>query len=379
MSSLDGVVPGIVDAHLHQWNPRSTPWAANRMSRLYSFLPALGDRVFPMVVSQADREYVLTPSTVARVYEPLQYLADASAVRTVAGVRVETVVHMESHWRRDEAAGRTDSPAGRSAVEETRYVTGLPFGVGQSPNLGAIVAHADPRAEMFAELLDEHAALTDRLRGVRWITTRHPDPRIRNGADADGILASTSFLRGFAEVAERGLVFDAFVYSHQLYDVVTLAREYPEATIVVDHLGSPVGVFGPVGARTGATAGARADILRLWRERMTTLAGCPNVVVKLSGLGLPVLGYGRERWGNIGSRGTLAEMVGPLVEHAFAHFGADRLIFGSNFPIDKPNTALDMVVGALIDLLEPQGGDYVLRKVFRDNAMRVYRIEGQPA
>ncbi|NED65370.1 amidohydrolase, partial [Streptomyces sp. SID10244] len=118
MSSLDGVVPGIVDAHLHQWNPRSTPWAANRLSRLYSFLPAFGDRVFPMVVSQADREYVLTPSTVARVYEPLQYLADASAVRTVAGVRVETVVHMESHWRRDDTAGRTDTPAGRSAVEE---------------------------------------------------------------------------------------------------------------------------------------------------------------------------------------------------------------------------------------------------------------------
>ncbi|AZG47622.1 amidohydrolase family protein [Gordonia insulae] len=374
MSSLDGVIPGIVDAHLHQWNPRSTPWAANRLSRLYRYVPAFGDRVFPMVVSQADREYVLTPSTVARVYEPVQYLADASAVPTIAGVRIDTVVHMESHWRGDDAAGRVDTPAGRSAVEETRYVTELPFGVGQSPRLGALVAHADPRAESFGELLDEHAALTDRLRGVRWITTRHPDPRIRNGADADGILASPSFLTGFAEVAARKLVFDAFVYSHQLYDVVMLAREYPETTIVVDHIGAPVGVFGPVGSRTGATAGARADILRLWRERMVTLAACPNVVVKLSGLALPVLGYGRERWGNIGSRATLAEMAGPLVEHVIGHFGADRVMFGSNFPIDKPNAALDMIIGSLIDLLAPRG-DYVLRKAFRENAMRVYGIE----
>ncbi|MCF3937367.1 MULTISPECIES: amidohydrolase family protein [Gordonia] len=375
MSLLDGVVRGIVDAHLHQWNPRSTPWAANRLSRLYRFVPAFGDRVFPMVVSQADREYVLTPSTVARVYEPMQYLADTSPVFKTAGVRVDTVVHMESHWRGDETAGRVDTPAGRSAVEETRYVTTLPFGADSLPQLGAIVAHADPRAERFAELIDEHAALTDRLRGIRWITTRHPDPKIRNGADADGILSSPSFLKGFAEVADRRLVFDAFVYSHQLYDVVTLAREYPEVTIVVDHVGAPVGVFGPVGARTGATAGARADIMRLWRERMVTLAAYPNVMVKLSGLGLPVLGYGRERWGNVGSRATLTEMVGPLVDHVFTHFGADRVMFGSNFPIDKPNVSFDMIVGALVDLIAPLGGDYALSKVFRDNALRVYKIE----
>ncbi|MEE3852948.1 amidohydrolase family protein [Gordonia sp. LSe1-13] len=375
MSSLDGVVPAIVDAHLHQWNPRTTPWAANRLSRLYRFVPSFGDRVFPMVVSQADREYVLTPSTVARVYEPMQYLADTSPLFDGVGTRVDTVVHMESHWRGDEAAGRLDTPAGRSAVEETRYVTALPFGEDSLPRLGAIVAHADPRAERFGELLDEHAGLTDRLRGIRWITTRHPDPKIRNGADADGILASPAFLKGFADVAERRLVFDAFVYSHQLYDVVTLAREYPEVTIVVDHIGAPVGLFGPVGARTGATAGARADILRLWRERMFTLASCPNVMVKLSGLGLPVLGYGRERWGNVGSRATLTEMIGPLIDHAFANFGPDRLIFGSNFPIDKPNVSFDMIVGALTDLIAPRGGDYALANVFRENALRVYRID----
>lgn len=375
MTSLDGLVPGIVDAHLHQWNPRRTPWAASRLSRLYRFIPGVGDRIFPMVVSQADREYVLTPSTVGRRYEPLQYLADAAAVPTIAGVRIDTVVHMESHWRGDTAAGRVDTPAGRSAAEETRYVAGLPFGVGQAPRLGAIVAHADPRTESFGELLDEHRALSDRLRGVRWITTRHPDPRIRDGADTDGILASPEFLRGFEEVVRRGLTFDAFVYSHQLYDVVTLAREYPEATIVVDHFGAPVGVFGPVGSRTGTTAGARADILRLWRERMFTLAACPNVVVKLSGLALPILGYGRDRWGNIGTPATLAEMIGPMVEHVVGHFGSDRVMFGSNFPIDKPNAALDMMVAALIDLLAPRG-DYVLRNVFRETALRIYRIDG---
>ena len=126
--------------------------------------------------------------------------------------------------------------------------------------------------------------------------------------------------------------------------------------------------------RTGATAAARADILRLWRERMTTLAAHRNVVVKLSGLAMPVLGYGHERWGNIGGQSTLAEMVGPLVEHVIAHFGTERIMYGSNFPIDKPNARMDMQVGALADILSGWGPD-TLRKVFRDNAMRVYRID----
>ncbi|GAC67453.1 amidohydrolase family protein [Gordonia soli] len=374
MNSLDGIVPGIVDAHLHQWNPRRTPWASNRLSRVYRMVPGVGDRLFGAMTTQADREYVLTPTTVARAYEPVQYLSDTAVLPGTVGVGVDTVVHIEAHWRGDDTAGGAEQPAGRSAVEETRYIDGLPFGVGRAPQLGAIVAHADPRSDRFGDLLDEHAAASDRLRGIRLITTRHHDLRVRNGAGEDGILSSREFLRGYADLVERDLSFDAFCYSHQLYEVVNLAREYPESTIVIDHLGAPVGAFGPVGVRTGATAAARADILQLWRERMVTLAACRNVAVKLSGLALPVLGYGHERWGNIGSRSTLAQMIGPLVEHVIGHFGPDRVMFGSNYPIDKPNASFDILVGALVDVLAPRGED-CLRRVFRDNAMRIYRID----
>lgn len=363
----------MVDAHLHQWNPRRTPWASNRLSRLYRYVPGLGERVFPMVVPQADREYVLSPTTVARTYEPVQYVSDASDVPAIAGVGIDTVVHVSAHWR-GLSGGANDDSTDVSSLEETRYVTSLPFGTGAAPRLGAVVVNADPRSETIGTLLDQHADLTDRLRGIRCVTTRHPDPRVRAVADADGILASSAFLRGFEAVAERGLCFDGYVYSHQLYDVVSLAREYPQTPIIIDHLGTPAGVFGPVGTKTGTTASARADIVRLWRERMVTLAASPNVVVKLSGLALPILGYGRDRWGNIGSRATLTEMIGPLVEHVLIHFGSDRVMFGSNFPIDKPNTSLEMTVGTLIDLLASRG-DHALRNVFRDTARRVYRID----
>ena len=309
--ALSGLVVGIVDAHLHQWNPRHTHWSAIRGSRFYRAAPNLGDRVFPLLVSPADREYVLNSTTVARRHEPAQYLSDAVPVHNVAGVPIDTVVCVESHWRSTTSIS-DDAPEGLSSEDEVRYVTGLPFGVGGAPRLGAIVVHGDPRALGFGARL-------------------------------------------------------------QLYDAVTLAREYPETTFVLDHIGAPVGVFGPVGARTGATATARADTLRLWRERIVTLAATPNVVAKLSGLALPILGYGRARWGNIGSRATLTEMIGPLVTHVVDHFGPSRVMFGSNFPIDSPNASMDMIVGSLLDILDDRG-DYLLQCLFRENALRVYRI-----
>ena len=223
MTSLDGVLPAIVDAHVQHWNPRRTPWAATRASRLYGLVPRLGDRAFPLIASRADREFGLTPRTGARPYEPRQYATDAALVSTVVGVPIDTVVHVESHWRKALPAGEQAS-AHNTAVEETRYLEHLPFGHSGAPRLGAIVAHGDPRDHDFAETLDQQLTVSSRVRGVRLVATRHPDPRVRDGGDSDNILASASFLDGFAELAARKLVFEAAVYSHQLYDVIVLAR-----------------------------------------------------------------------------------------------------------------------------------------------------------
>ncbi|NMO02699.1 amidohydrolase family protein [Gordonia sp. TBRC 11910] len=364
MQPLEGVVPGVVDAHAHFWNPKRTPWASNRLSRSYRFLPRrVGDLVFTAAVGQADREFALTPRNVARAYEPAQYELDVRVVQTAVGVPIESVVFVESHWHADDHSG----------VDEARYVASLPFGRDGAPDLGAFVAHADPRHPNVTAQLDLTAAAVPQFRGVRMMGARHPDPKVRDWVDVDAVLSSRDFLAGFARIAERDLLFEAFVYSHQLYDVVTLAREYPQTTIVIDHLGAPVGVFGPVGSRTGATAAARSDVLRLWRERTAMLAQNPNVVMKLSGLAFPILGYGRLASGNIGSRVTLEEMIAPLIDHLLAHFGVDRLLFGSNYPIDKPNAPFETIVVALAEILKPHGEE-LLRKVFRENARRVYRM-----
>ena len=145
MTSLEGVLTGIVDAHVQHWNPRRTPWAATRASRLYGFVPTLGDRVFPLVVSRADREYILTPRTVARAYEPRQYATDAALVPTVVGVPIDTVVHVESHWRR-EVADAAEPPVDSTAVEETRYLESLPFGQADAAALADAVVASGAKA-----------------------------------------------------------------------------------------------------------------------------------------------------------------------------------------------------------------------------------------
>jgi predicted TIM-barrel fold metal-dependent hydrolase len=273
------------------------------------------------------------------------------------GVPVEAAIHVQAGWH------------GPDQAEETAWVDGLPFGADGNPGLAAIVGNADPRDPGCGALLDRHARASDWFRGVRSMTTWHPDKGVMDWIDEPEVMTSRAFLDGFAAIAERGLTFDAYVYSAQLPEVVVLAREYPETTIVLDHYAPPVGICGPMGRSTGRTEAERRELLARWRDDLTALAeSCPNVVAKHSGLAFPTLGH-REPL----DRRQVAERVAPLVEHTTAVFGPDRLVFGSNFPMDKSIATYADIVGALVDLLAPGGPD-LLRKVFRDNAQRVYRL-----
>ena len=361
---LRRVVPGIIDTHVHHWDPLHSPWESTRRARLYRAAPVLGKAIFRYAVAQGDRELVLDPRIVARPYLPKHYHSDFRGAEPTAGVPVESVVYMQTDWVVEEPFGSTD---------ETRWVANLPFGQDGAPELAAIVARGDPRQSTFGQLIERHLDISDKVRGIRCVSAWHPDPKVRSWVEGEGVLVDPDFLAGFAAIAETKLVFEAWVYSHQLRDVRALAREYPDTTIVLNHLGTPVGLFGPMGQTTGSTAAQRHELLRAWREDISALAGCRNVVAKLSGIAFPLLGYGHQRSGNIGTQQTLTNMTGPLIEHAVAAFGPERLMFGSNYPGDKPNATLQMIVGSQLETLEPYGGN-LLRKVFRENARRVYRL-----
>lgn len=357
MATLAGIVPAIIDTHVHQWDPFTTPREASRLAPLHRRSPRLLGALFPLLVDKGARDLVLTPEHVATPYLPETLRDDVTGTVETVGVRVESVVHVEADWQSGDPA------------EETTWLETLPFEVDGRPALAAIVGHADPRKPDIAAVLDRHLAASSRFRGIRCMATWHDDAKVKRWADGPGLLRSRHFLKSFSAVAERGLTFDAYVYSHQLDDVAALAREYPDTTIVLDHYGPPVGWLGPMGRSTGRAESERMELLARWREGISRLAEQSNVVAKHSGLAFPMLGL-KER--DL-TRAQLAELVAPLVDHTTDAFGEDRVLFGSNFPMDKAITSYGAIVGALTDLLAPRG-EQVLRKVFGENAQRVYSL-----
>ncbi|MCU1644750.1 MAG: amidohydrolase family protein [Nocardia sp.] len=349
----------VVDAHIHQWDPLTTPREFSGLAKLFQRVPVPIDWA-KRLAPRRDREFVGDPEPFVHPYLPADYRTDAG------DVPVEAIVHIEVEW---------SGSGPLAAAEETRWVASLPFGV-DTPALGAIIGAGDPAAPGFAELLDAHQSASPLFRGIRTRVESHPDPGVRAHNKTPGALTSPQFLDGFGALAERGLSFEAWVYSQQLPEVTALAQRYPDATIVLNHLGTPAGIFGPVGKFTGHNPGQRRELFVQWRDDLTALATHPNVVAKVSGLMMPILGHPVPPRGAPTPVPVLLERISPLLQHALDVFGADRLIWGSNFPVDKPITSIGNAAEAVATALTDHGADEkALEQVFRVNAQRIYHVD----
>jgi predicted TIM-barrel fold metal-dependent hydrolase len=167
------------------------------------------------------------------------------------------------------------------------------------------------------------------LRGIRHSISRDPlfpDGIVLRPAPA-GLINDPAYRAGLAVVAEQGLSYDAMLYNCQLPELVGMARDLPQLPIVLDHLGCILGV--------GPYEGRAREIFERWRDDMTALATCPNVVVKIGGFGMIVCG---ARWNERAfppSSQELADAWRPYVNTCIDLFGPGRCMFESNFPVDK--------------------------------------------
>lgn len=345
----------VVDAHMHLWDPLTTPREASGPARMYSIAPRLVEKAFGLIVPRANREFVGSPRWVAQPFLPEDYATLAH--EHDSHYRVGTVVHIEASWQAD----------GFGAADESAWINALEFPAGL--RLGGIVGHFDPRWRDPAAILDAHIESTPNLVGIRCSAPVHQDPGVKSWADVPNLYSDKEFLSGFSVIAERGLTFDAWVYAAQLSDVVTLAREYPETTIILNHLGTEPGVVGPRGMRTGRTSAERSEMRDRWLDAIAAVAAEPNVVAKLSGYGMPVLGYSSPP-----SRAQLTDTWQPILRSTASMFGVERLIFGSNMPIDAPVMTFDDTVEMVAAAVDAVHGPAALPAVFSDNARRVYRI-----
>lgn len=230
---------------------------------------------------------------------------------------------------------RASGPKELRMVGETEFVNGV-AAMAASGRYGpvlaceGIVARADlTMAAAVGPVLDSHIrAGNGRFRGIRHAGGWDASPDVRNSHTDPprGLYAEASFRAGLRELAKRNLSFEAWQYHPQLPEVTALARAVPEAKIVLNHVGGPLGI--------GPYAGKRDAIFQTWSRDIGELARCPNVSVKLGGLGMAICGFDFHKRETLPSSQELASAWRPYLECCIAAFGPERAMFESNFPVD---------------------------------------------
>jgi predicted TIM-barrel fold metal-dependent hydrolase len=262
---------------------------------------------------------------------------------------------------------RTDGPAHLRPVGETEFVAAAAAESRSSggAEIAAIMSSADVLDPRLDEVLDAHeAAGTGLFRGIRYIVAQD-DYKPLSMRTPPGVMEDERYLAGVRRLGERGLTYDTMTYFHQIPTFAGVARACPDVTIVFNHLGGPVGV-GPYKDR-------RSEVLAEWRRHMADLATCPNVSLKLGGIGMPMYGL---RWDRQPVPPTSEELAAPWqdeIRFCIDQFGPDRCLFESNFPVDKRGCSY-VVLWNTFKRIASVYGDAEKRDLFHDSAARAYRI-----
>ena len=346
----------IIDPHIHQWDLLNTPRILTWPRRLLGWNSRLYRKTLLVAAPTAVINYVGRPDFVMWDYLPADYRAD------MADLPIEQIVHVEAEWK-------DHSPLG--AAGETRWLDSL-FATENKPKLGAIVAHADLRRADVKKLLETHQQTSAKVSGIRQMLAFDDDKGIMRYCDQASLAADRDFRQGMEHLQSHSLSFDAWAFHHQLHEVVDLAQAFPDQLFVLDHMGTPIGLGGPFSS-WGRSAQARDVILKTWQNGMAALAECRNVSVKLSGFFMPVVGWGFEHRKEPVSAQELLDAFAPHARFVLQHFGVERCMFASNFPMDKVSLSLRQ----LYELYAATVADYSetdRRRLFAENARRIYRL-----
>jgi L-fuconolactonase len=182
----------------------------------------------------------------------------------------------------------------------------------------------------------------------------------------EGQLASDQFRAGARVLARMGLSLEGWLYFPQLPELADFAKAVPDLTIILNHIGGLL--------RVGPYANRDDEVLATWRRGIAAVAECPNITIKLGGIGMPRTGFDwHARSKPIGSE-ELAASMAPLMTYCIEQFGPNRCMFESNFPVDKVSYSYNVLYNAFKRL--SKGYSAVERAaMFHDTAVRVYRID----
>jgi predicted TIM-barrel fold metal-dependent hydrolase len=272
----------------------------------------------------------------------------------------------------------SEGPAELRPLGETEFATGASAmsasgTYGSAKICSAIVGFGDLLlGEHLAPVLERHKAVAgERFRGIRHIAAWHADPTARGSmaTPPPGLLGDAQARRGLGALKRLGLHFETYVYHTQLGELAALARDCPDLIIVANHLGGPIGI--------GPYADKRDEVFRDWREGIRELARCPNVRIKLTGLGMRVMGFGFGAGHRPPSSAELAAAWAPYVGTAIEAFGASRALFGSNFPVEKGSCSYRVLWNAFKRIVAGASPDEKTA-LFSGTASALYRLTAVP-
>ena len=299
-----------------------------------------------------------------------RYLLHELAADINAGHNVRSTVFIEAR-----AMYRAEGPEEVRSVGEVEFVQGMAaasatglYGPGRAA--ASIIGHANLNLGAAVEPVLEalQAASPNRFRGIRHSVTWDPHPEIDNTAahNMPGQLASDNYRAGARVLARMGLSLEGWLYFPQLPELADFAKAVPDLTIILNHIGGLL--------RVGPYSGREEEVMGIWKSGIAAVAACPNVVVKLGGVGMPRTGFDwHTRARPIGSE-ELAEAMAPLMNYCIEQFGPSRCMFESNFPVDKVSYSHHVLFNAFKRL--SSGYSTAERAdMFHDTATRAYRIE----
>lgn len=296
------------------------------------------------------------------------YLLDDLLADIETGHNIVATVYVQCGY-----AYRVDGPEAMKPVGETEFVASVAQeatrrGV-RSRVCEGIVGFADLTLDDDAldEVLTAHIeAGGGRFRSIRHIVARHeafmaslltPPPL--------HLLNDREFRRGVSRLPQFGLSFDAWLYHTQIDELADLAHACPEVSIVMNHLGGPLGV--------GPYQGRHSDTFREWTASLDQLASCPNVSVKLGGLAMAIMGFEFHKQPLPPSSGELANAWQPYIDACVERFGAQRCMFESNFPVDKAMCSYQVLWNAYKRMASGVSAQEKAA-LFHDTAASCYRL-----
>ncbi|HTE24522.1 amidohydrolase family protein [Flavitalea sp.] len=199
-----------------------------------------------------------------------------------------------------------------------------------------VVGWVDLRADNIASRL-EYFSQYPIIKGWRHIVQGEPA----------GFLSDPAFRRGIEELAPYECTYDILIYHHQLRDAIDFVSAFPSQKFVIDHCAKPA---------------IREKNIETWKKDITEIAGHPNVYCKLSGL------FTEANWKNW-SPGDFY----PYLDVVFKAFGADRLMFGSDWPV-MLLSGIYVQWKSLIEKYMETFIDDDKEKVFGLNAIQFYNL-----